>query len=174
MNSYPATNNNSVTTKSVRPSAKNAGNFQEISEFLDRAQQTMLGFGPDWSSRILSSVANSDSSYPPYDLIRFSDHHFRIVIAVAGFSREDLDVVVEKQRLTISGKKPETSSDNEEASRDSWKWLHKGIATRAFSRTFTLADYTHVADAKYENGLLTVDVIREIPEDLAPKKISIS
>lgn len=159
------------SSKAASRAVKNFVSFPEITDFLDRAQQTMLGFGPDWGDRLLSSVANSDVAYPPYDLLKIDDQHYRIVIAIAGFSRDELDVVVEKHRLTIFGKK--TEKTEEETSAASWKTIHKGIATRAFTRTFMLADYTRVSDAKYEDGLLTIDVVREIPEDLAPKKIQI-
>lgn len=161
---------NTIPSKSTaRNPSKNFMAFPEFSDFIDRAQQTILGFTPDWGDRIIDSVVNSNVTYPPYDLIRIDDQHYRIVVAVAGFSKDELNIVVEKHRLIISGKREEKT----ETESSDHRMLHKGIATRSFSRTFMLADYTHVSDAKYENGLLTVDIVREIPEDLAPKKIQI-
>ena len=118
--------------------------------------------------RLFASVANIDVTYPPYDLVKVTDNHYRIVIAVAGFTRDELEIEVEKQKLTVSGKK------TEETTKETAKnWLHRGIATRAFSRTFILGDYTRISGAKFDNGLLTIEAIQEIPENLAAKKIEI-
>ena len=153
-------------TKS-RP-AKNYMAVPEVSDFLNLAQQMMIGYTPEWSDRLFASVANIDVTYPPYDLVKVTDNHYRIVIAVAGFTRDELEIEVEKQKLTVSGKK------TEETTKETAKnWLHRGIATRAFSRTYILGDYTRISEAKFDNGLLTIEAIQEIPENLAAKKIEI-
>lgn len=151
--------------------------FDEVSDILDRAQQTMLGFTPDWSDRLLSSITSSDTSYPPYDLIKYNDHHYRIVLATAGFSKDELSVVEEKQKLIIKGKKHERKVSSEqqpsEETNSSEQWIHRGIATRKFSKVFMLADNVKVEDAKYEDGLLTVDVVQLVPPENEPKQIPI-
>jgi len=109
-------------------------------------------------------TATPTNNYPPYNILKVDDDHYAIKIAVAGFTEEDLDVTLEDSKLTIVGKiqKEETT-----------KVLHRGIANRAFSREFTLADTIQIEDAKLEHGMLTISLINVIPEDKKPKKIPI-
>ena len=104
------------------------------------------------------------SDWPPYDIIKTGDDAYRISIAVAGFSQDDLDITFQSNLLTVTGKKQEVSADG---------YLHRGIAGRPFEHRFELADHVRVNGADLSNGLLSIDLVREIPEALKPRKISI-
>lgn len=110
--------------------------------------------------------ASSVPTYPPYNIEAVDENAYRITMAVAGFSQDDLDVTVEADRLTISGK---IKDSTEEA-----QYLHRGIATRAFQRSFDLADHLKVVGGNLENGVLIIDLEREVPEELKPRRIEIS
>ena len=107
----------------------------------------------------------SSNSYPPYNIERFGDDSYQISMAVAGFSEADLDIVVTENQLTVKG---EIKSDSEK------QYIHRGIAGRSFERNFSLAEYVKVIDAHIENGLLHIDLVREIPESQKPRKIEIN
>ncbi len=109
---------------------------------------------------------NSAPSYPPYNIEKSGEDAYRIVMAVAGFGEEDLDITIEASSLIIAGKK----AKSEEAT---GPYLHRGIAQRSFERRFDLADHIKVTGAKLENGLLFVELIREIPEAMRPRSIKI-
>ncbi|WP_420346901.1 Hsp20 family protein [Pelagibius sp.] len=113
-----------------------------------------------------SRLDDSAYSYPPYNIEKTGDDSYRIVMAVAGFSEDELDVTAKENSLTITGKK---AAEGEEP-----KYLHRGIAARAFERRFDLADYIKVSGAKLENGLLSVELVREIPEAKKPRSIKIT
>lgn len=106
------------------------------------------------------------SGYPPYDIEAIDENQYTITLAVAGFVNSDLDIQVERGILTVSGKKTTDKSQK--------KYLHQGIATRSFVRKFNLADHVFVKDAKLANGLLSIELKREIPEAMKPRKIAIS
>jgi molecular chaperone IbpA len=106
------------------------------------------------------------TSWPPYDIAKIGEDQHRIVMAVAGFSPEEIELVQQGSTLTVSGRK---HPDPEGA-----QILHRGIATRAFKQTFNLADYVKVRDAGLENGLLTIDLVREVPDEMKPRRIAIS
>ncbi|AMZ69607.1 MULTISPECIES: Hsp20 family protein [Pseudomonas] len=107
------------------------------------------------------------SSYPPYNVEKHGDDEYRIVVAAAGFQEEDLDLQVEKGVLTISGGK-------REASNDSVTYLHQGIAQRAFKLSFRLADHIEIKSAGLRNGLLSIDLLRVVPEEAKAKRIPIN
>ena len=107
--------------------------------------------------------------YPPYDIVAVTDDHYRITMAVAGFGQEDLSIVAQGHRLTISGKRTITQDQGTRETR----YLHRGIAQRAFERRFELADYVSVKDAWVENGLLHVDLVRTVPDALKPRTIKV-
>ncbi|WLH11029.1 Hsp20 family protein [Pseudomonas hefeiensis] len=107
------------------------------------------------------------SSYPPYNVEKHGDDEYRIVVAAAGFQEEDLDLQVEKGVLTISGGK-------REASNDGVTYLHQGIAQRAFKLSFRLADHIEIKSAGLSNGLLSIDLLRVIPEEAKAKRIPIN
>lgn len=106
-------------------------------------------------------------SYPPYNIERTGDNSYRITVAVAGFAENDLAIEVKENTLTICGEKAKGVESNGEV-------LYQGIAARAFERRFQLADYVQVKGASLENGLLHVDLEREIPEAMKPRQIPIN
>ncbi len=126
--------------------------------------------GYDQIADLLDRVMANDvsqSSYPPYNIEKTADDAYRISIAVAGFSANDLNVEVKDGALVISARK----SDEDEGGRS---YLHRGIATRAFERRFQLAEHVRVTGASHADGMLHVDLEREIPEALKPRQIAIS
>ena len=116
----------------------------------------------------LLDQANSDggNGYPPYNIERTGENAYRISVAVSGFAKEELSIVAKENTLTIKGAKQSQQEQNGEV-------LYQGIAARAFERVFQLADYVVVKAAKLENGLLHVDLVREIPEAKKPRQIPI-
>lgn len=112
-----------------------------------------------------ASRAEQDN-YPPFDIEKLSDDSYRITLAVAGFKREDIDIVAQQNMLVITGRRSETRN------RDG-NFLHIGIATRAFERRFELADFVRVTGAELRDGLLSIELVREIPEAMKPRKIDI-
>ncbi|QBK31756.1 Hsp20 family protein [Roseitalea porphyridii] len=107
-------------------------------------------------------------TYPPYNIERTGENAYRITMAVAGFAEDDLTIEAKANVLKVAGAKAE---DGQDADRE---YLHRGIASRAFERRFQLADYVEVTGAHLENGLLHIDLEREIPESMKPRKIEIS
>jgi len=116
----------------------------------------------------LGGVEGSVSSYPPYNIERTSENAYRISVAVAGFTEADLSIEIKENRLTIRGEK---QSNDEGKTGDV---LYQGIAARTFERSFQLADHVEVKGANLENGLLHVNLVREIPEAMKPRSIPIA
>lgn len=110
--------------------------------------------------------ADHSDGYPPYNIEKQGDDKYRISLAVAGFGPDDIDVTAKENTLVVQGK---TSPDSGEKT-----FLHRGIAGRAFERTFQLADHIRVVAADLENGLLHIDLEREVPEELKPRRIEIT
>lgn len=108
------------------------------------------------------------ASYPPYNIERTGENAYRISMAVAGFSEAELSIEAKENTLTVTGDK---GDENAEANAE---FLFKGIAGRAFERRFQLADHVEVRDANLENGLLHIELVREIPEAMKPRQISIT
>jgi molecular chaperone IbpA len=106
-------------------------------------------------------------NYPPYDIEKLSDDRYRITLAVAGFSDNDIDITARQNMLVITGRKAENRN------RDG-NFVHVGIATRAFERRFELADFVRVEDASMQDGLLSIELVREIPEAMRPRKVAIN
>ncbi|MGE3150226.1 MAG: Hsp20 family protein [Pseudorhodoplanes sp.] len=111
---------------------------------------------------------DSTSSYPPYNIERTGENDYRITVAVAGFADNELNIQLKENTLTIRGEKQVKETDN------SANVLYQGIAGRAFERVFQLADFVQVKGAALENGLLHVDLVREIPEAKKPRQIAIT
>ena len=116
---------------------------------------------------MLDDAVESTPTYPPYNIERTGDNAYRISIAVAGFAENDLTIEAKENTLTIRGEKQEKSDEQK------GEVLYQGIAARAFERRFQLADYVQVKGANLENGLLHVDLVREIPEAKKPRQIPI-
>jgi len=129
--------------------------------------RSTVGF--DRFASLLDQVTSSDSgsnSYPPYNIEKTDEDSYRITLAVAGFSDADLNIESKEGQLVVSGKKVPAEGDVQ--------YLHRGIAERAFERRFQLADHVKAVGAVTENGLLHVDLVREVPEALKPKTIQIA
>jgi len=129
--------------------------------------RSTIGF--DHLDRVLEAASHIDESalaYPPYNIEKLSEDTYRITMAVAGFSDGDLDITAKGNTLLIAGKarKEETPV----------QYLHRGIAGRSFERRFELADHIRVAQATLQNGLLHIDLVREIPEAMKPRSIAIT
>ncbi|ASK79655.1 heat-shock protein IbpA [Paraphotobacterium marinum] len=122
--------------------------------------------GCDKTFRQLSTQNFSKSSYPPYNIIQYDENNYEIVIAVAGFSDNDIEMVQHDSMLLVSGR---TSRDKKELT-----YLYQGLATRNFEKKFQLAEYVKVDSANLKNGLLHISLFREIPESAKPRKIKIS
>ena len=128
--------------------------------------RSTIGF--DRVSRLLDSALNGGDvpSYPPYNIEKVEDDKYRLVFAVAGFGEDDLTVTVKENTLLVAGKVE--NDDN------AVRYLHRGIAGRAFERRFELADHIQVESGRLENGLLIIELKREVPEALKPRNIPIS
>ncbi len=111
--------------------------------------------------------ASSGDNYPPFNIERRGDDEYRITLAVAGFKPDDLDLTAQQNLLTVHGKRRD--EDGGEA-----EMLHVGIANRGFERRFELADYVRVENAALEDGLLVIDLLREVPDAMKPKKIAVN
>ena len=125
--------------------------FDQIADLMDRALASDTG----------------GSAYPPYNIEKTADDGWRISIAVAGFGEDDLAIEVKERALIVTAKKAEDDSADR-------TFLHRGIATRAFERRFTLADHVKVTGASHANGMLNIDLVREVPEALKPRRIEIT
>lgn len=126
-----------------------------------------IGF--DRFGEVFESILNSDTladGYPPYDIEKRGEDEYAISMAVAGFQREDLSIEVHNNQLTIKGRL-------EDRERDGVEYLHRGIATRAFEHSFRLAEFMRITGADISNGLLTVRLVRELPEEQKPRRIPI-
>lgn len=120
---------------------------------------------------MLDSLPGQDASaqtYPPYNIERTGENAYRVTMAVAGFGEGDLSIETKENTLTVKGDKKEQSES------ESANVLHRGIAARSFERRFQLADHVEVKGASLENGLLHVDLVREIPEAMKPRTIAIN
>ena len=115
-----------------------------------------------------SRWAGEEHNYPPYNIERTGDNAYRISVAVSGFGKDELSIVAKENTLTIKGEKVAN-----EQSKDKSEVLYRGIASRAFERVFQLADFVLVKNASLENGLLHVELVREIPEAKKPRQIPI-
>ena len=131
-------------------------------------------FSPLWRSTVgfdrlfdLAELAQraSEDNYPPYNIERLADDRYQISLAVAGFAPDDISITAEQNVVTIEGSK----SDKAESD-----FLYRGISTRHFKRQFSLADYVQVKNAGFDNGLLKIELVREIPEAMKPRRIAIN
>ena len=138
-----------MTNFDFSPFFRSTVGFDRIADLLDDAQRASEGDG-----------------YPPYNIEAAGENQYRVTMAVAGMTDEDLSVVQHDNTLVISGKA--------RSAPEGTQFLHRGIAGRAFERRFSLADYVKVAGANLANGLLTVDLVREVPEAMKPRTIQIT
>ncbi|KOO04911.1 Hsp20 family protein [Vibrio nereis] len=124
-----------------------------------------IGFDRLFNMMEANSTKNNSGGYPPYNIEQKDDNHYRITMAVAGFAEDQLDITQNENMLIVKG---------ERSSEEGKNYVYQGIAERDFERKFQLADYVKVIGASMENGLLHVDLEREIPEAMKPRKIAIS
>jgi molecular chaperone IbpA len=118
-------------------------------------------------NRLLDTAYNSNvPSYPPYNIEKLGEDDYRVTMAVAGFGLDDLDITQKENALFIKG--------NADSNGDGVTYLHRGIAARSFERRFALAEHVNVVDASLDNGILVVELKREVPEALKPRKIAIA
>jgi molecular chaperone IbpA len=132
---------------------------------LNPLYRTLVGF--DRIASLMDTAARLDAApgYPPFNVEQIGEDNFRIELAVAGFGEDDLSIEFKQNSLLVTGQRKPADQRN---------FLHRGIAERSFERRFGLTDHVRVAGAKLENGLLTIDLVRELPELLKPRKIAIS
>lgn len=130
--------------------------------------RSTIGF--DQINRFFDAATRGDQeqSYPPYNIEKVDDDSYRITMAVAGFGQEDMDLTLQDGVLIISGKAQDDQQDKDR------NYLYRGIARRAFERRFRLAETIRVLGASFENGLLNIDLKREVPEHMKPQKIQIN
>ncbi|MEH3037011.1 MAG: Hsp20 family protein [Sphingomonas adhaesiva] len=114
---------------------------------------------------IEQNARGTSENYPPFNLERVADDRYRITLAVAGFSRGEIEIVAQQNLLVVAGRKDDKA--------DNGHFLHLGIANRSFERRFELADFVLVEDARLNDGLLVIDLVREVPEAMKPKTIAI-
>jgi len=127
-----------------------------------------IGFDTMFDELMRSTAQQSSNNYPPYNIVKHSEDHFSIELAVAGFKEGDIDVQVEKNQLTVQGSKS-ISIDTPNT-----EYLHRGISARNFVRNWTLADYVEITGATVADGILTINLERKVPEEEKPKKIAIT
>lgn len=126
-----------------------------------------IGFNREMERLSNVQLASRQVSYPPYDLVKVDDDSFKLSLAVAGFSKEDISVTVDNSTLIIKGDNAvESEEENSEV-------LHKGIASRKFTRTFALGEYMEITGAEMKDGMLHIDIERIVPEEKKPKEIAI-
>ena len=130
-------------------------------------RRSTVGFDRLFDMLENSGASNGGENYPPFDLIKTGENDYRIELAVAGFGPDEIDITAQQNVLIVSGRKKEESGDKGS------DYIYRGIATRSFERRFALADHIQVRGADLKDGLLSVELVREIPEAMKPRKINI-
>ena len=130
-------------------------------------RRSTVGFDRLFDMLENSSTGQAQENYPPFDLTKLGDNDYRIELAVAGFKSGEIDITAQQNVLIVSGKKREESEDKGS------DYVYRGIATRSFERRFALADHIQVRGADLKDGLLSIELVREIPEAMKPRKIDI-
>jgi molecular chaperone IbpA len=138
-----------MRSHSLAPLYRATVGFDQIADLMDRLLTADAGGG----------------NYPPYNIEKTAEDGWRVSVAVAGFAEDDLSVEQRDTALIVTGKRPDQPGDK--------VWLHRGIATRAFEKRFHLAAHVRVSGAAHENGMLHIDLVRELPEALKPRRIAI-
>ena len=126
-----------------------------------------VGFDNIFDEMLRINAQQSTTNYPPYNIVKRSEDIFVIELAVAGFNEGDIKITLEKNVLTITGE--QTSTEGEEL-----EYVHRGISARNFTRTFTLAEHVEVVGASAENGILSIELERQVPEEQKPKTVAIT
>jgi len=131
-------------------------------------RRSTVGFDRLFDMLENSTLGQGQENYPPFDLIKLGDNDYRIELAVAGFKPDEIDITAQQNVLVVSGRKKEEAEDGKGNN-----YIYRGIATRSFERRFALADHIQVKGADMKDGLLAIELVREIPEAMKPKKINI-
>ena len=131
-------------------------------------RRSTVGFDRLFDMLESSSVGQGQENYPPFDLIRLDENEYRIELAVAGFKPDEIDITAQQNVLLVSGRKKDEAEEGKGNN-----YIYRGIATRSFERRFALADHIQVRAADMKDGLLSIELKREIPEAMKPRKISI-
>ncbi|MFW5680174.1 MAG: Hsp20 family protein [Pseudomonadota bacterium] len=136
---------------------------------LDLSPLFRSSVGFDALDKLLDSAfrESAQTSYPPYNIVKSAGDRYRIEIAVAGFVEADLDITQHQNMLVVRGQAQKRDEDKQE-------YLHRGLAQRAFEHKFQLADHVHVDGARLDHGMLTIELVREVPEAMQPRKVSIT
>ncbi len=127
-------------------------------------RRSTIGFDRLFDLLENSNAAQTGENYPPFDLVKVDDNHYRIDLAVAGFKADEVDITAQQNQLVVTGKRGDD---------DGADYIHRGIATRSFERRFGLADHIRVTGADLKDGLLSIELVREVPEAMKPRKIAI-
>lgn len=127
-------------------------------------RRSTIGFDRLFDLLENSATGNGGENYPPFDLAKIGENQYRIDLAVAGFKPGEIDITAQQNQLIVTGKKADETGDD---------YIHRGIATRSFERRFGLADHIQVTGADLKDGMLSIELKREIPEAMKPKKIAI-
>ena len=127
--------------------------------------RSTVGFDHLFDLLANSAVPQAQDGYPPYNIARHDEDNYRISLAVAGFTPEEISITAEQNQLTVEGQKRTPPAQ---------QYLYQGISSRAFRRQFNLADHVKVKGASFENGLLEIDLVREVPEAMKPRRIEIT
>ena len=130
-------------------------------------RRSTIGFDRLFDLLEASARQASSENYPPFNLERLAEDRYRITLAVAGFKPDEIDVTAQQNLLLVAGKKTSENENNQGS------YLHLGIAKRSFERRFELADFVRVENANLADGLLTIELVREVPEAMKPKKIAV-
>lgn len=125
-------------------------------------RRSAIGF--DRLFDLLENAGQAAENYPPFDLEKLDEDSYRITVAVAGFRSDEIEITAQQNQLLVSGRR---------TGNDEGQYIHRGIATRAFERRFALGDYVQVRGADLRDGLLSIELVREIPEAMKPRKVAI-
>ena len=130
-------------------------------------RRSTVGFDRLFDMLENSTLGQAGENYPPFDLIKLGDNDYRIELAVAGFKPDEIDITAQQNVLLVTGRKKDESDEKGN------NFIYRGIATRSFERRFALADHIQVRGADLKDGLLSIELVREIPEAMKPRKIDI-
>ena len=131
-------------------------------------RRSTVGFDRLFDMLENGNVGQGQENYPPFDLIKLGENDYRIELAVAGFKPDEIDITAQQNVLLVTGRKKEEAEEGKGNN-----YVYRGIATRSFDRRFALADHIQVRGADMKDGLLSIDLVREIPEAMKPRKIDI-
>jgi len=140
----------------------------DLPTFMNSAHRQFIGVDR-LMDRMMSNLNSNEAGYPPYNVVKLDDDNFVVELAVAGFSKNSINITVHDGVLNIEG-----SQEADDASDKETNYLYKGISSRKFRRTFDLSDYVEVKDATVKNGVLKVKLERHVPEELKPREIPVN